>query len=299
MESFSFYTFSIVLFLCMFYQSSHCQQTYPKDLDISCTGNTSLSRGYFCNGTLHSCKSYATYRSQPYYNTAVRIASLLGSEASTIASINKLSNIVDEIPSDKLIMAPISCSCTAAIYQHSVPFRAMSGYSFLEIVNWTYQGLSSCQAMIGQNYYDADRIPSHVELMVPVRYACPSENQTSNGVISLLSYMVTTGDSVSSIAELFGVNEQNILSQDSRIYPLTPILIPLESKTCTTDPGSFFCDCPNGYATDRVSCKPDPKKFPVKWIALLGISLSQMDCSVSVSLIKTKNKNLKETNTFG
>ena len=228
----------------------------------------------------------------------------LKAEASTIASINKLSNIADEIPSNKLIIAPISCSCTAAVYQHFVPYRVMSGDTFLQIVNRTYRGLSSCQAMMGLNYYDADKIPEDVELMVPVRCACPSENQTSNGVISLLSYMVTTGDSVSSIAELFGVNEQsileaNMLSQDSRIYPLTPILIPLESKTCTTDPGSFFCDCPNGYAADRVSCKPDPKKFPVKWIALLGISLSQMDCSVSISLIKTKNKNLKETNTFG
>ena len=283
MESFSFYTLSIVLFLCLFCDTTYCQQAYLNNSQLNCTGNPSISKGYLCNRPLQSCKSYVTFRSQPPYDTAKNISDLLGSEASLIASINNVTNIFDSIPADRLTIVPITCSCSGSIYQYYAHYTVKKSDTYFRIANDTYQGLTTCQALIGQNYYNSEDIPVGIELTIPVRCACPTENQTVNGVISLLNYMVTTNDTVSSIAKAFGVSvqsilEANMLSQNSTIYPFTPILVPLQSKTCTTNPSSFFCDCPNGYAADGVSCKTDTRKFPVKWIALLGISLSLSLC---------------------
>ncbi|XP_043699320.1 uncharacterized protein LOC122650084 [Telopea speciosissima] len=73
------------------------------------------------------------------------------------------------------------------------------------------------------------------QLLAPLRCACSTRNQTGSGVRFLLTYLVTWGDSVSSIGEIFGVDEQSInnvndLSFDSVIYPFTPILVPLKTK---------------------------------------------------------------------
>ena len=296
MERFPFYILSIVLCLCLFYQLSHSQQTYLNNLQLNCMDNPSISKGYLCNGLLKSCKSYVTFRSQPSYDTSISIAYLLGSDASSIASINNISTVNQTIPSDKLIIVPISCSCSGSIYQHYAPYTAKKLDSYFLIANNTYQGLTTCQAMIGQNYYDHLHVQPATELMVPVICARPRENQTVSGVTSLLAYMVTSGDSISSIAMVFGVNEQSILeanklSQDSIIFPFTPLLIPLGSKTCTTDPGRFFCDCPNGYLADGVNCKTDSKKFPVKWVTLSGIFSAR-------SLSQNNNNNNNELN-FG
>ncbi|KAK7839430.1 protein lyk5 [Quercus suber] len=278
MESFSFYTLSIALFLCLCYDTTHCQQAYLNNSQLNCTSDPSISKGYLCNRPLQTCKSYVTFRSQPPYDTAKSIADLLGSDASLIASINNVSNIFDSIPADKLSTVPITCLCSGTIYQYYAHYTAKKSDTYFHIANDTYQGLTTCQALTGQNYYNSGDIPVGTELTVPVRCACPTENQTENGVISLLDYMVKRNDTVLSIAKAFGVSvwsvlEANMLSQNSTIYPFTPILVPLESETCTTNPGSFFCDCPNGYAADGVSCKTDPRKFPIKWIALLERNL--------------------------
>uniref|UniRef100_A0A7N2LD94 Protein kinase domain-containing protein n=1 Tax=Quercus lobata TaxID=97700 RepID=A0A7N2LD94_QUELO len=239
MESFSFYTLSIALFLCLFYDTAHCQQAYLNNSQLNCTGDPFISKGYLCNRPLQSCKSYVTFRSQPSYETAKSIADLLGSEASLIASINNVSNIFDSIPADKLTTVPITCLCSGTIYQYYAHYTAKKSDTYFHIANDTYQGLTTCQALTGQNYYNSEDIPVGTELTVPVRCACPTENQTENGVISLLDYMVKRNHTVLSIAKAFG----------------------------------FFCDCPNGYAADGVSCKTDPRKLPVKWIALLGIGI--------------------------
>ncbi|KAB1206392.1 Wall-associated receptor kinase-like 2 [Morella rubra] len=230
MAIFPFSTLSMVLFLFLFHQSSHCQQAYLSTQQLDCSESPSISKGYLCNGP-NSCQSFVTFRSQPPYDTPVVIAYLLGSEASRIASINNIS-YSDRIPSEKLIIVP--------------------------------------------------------RLTVPVRCACPTENQTTRGVTSLLSYMVTWDDDISSIANAFGVNEPgileaNMLSENSIIFPFTPILVPLESKTCTGNSDSFFCDCPDGSLREGVKCMPDGKKFPIKRVALLGSSLS-LNLSVSAGV---------------
>ncbi|KAB1206395.1 Protein LYK5 [Morella rubra] len=274
MAIFPLYTLSIVLFLCLFHQSSHCQQAYISDSQyFNCSVYTSTSKGYLCNG-LELCESFVTFKSQPPYDTAISIAHLLGSEASSIASFNNIYD-TDKIPSNKLIIVPVSCSCAGNLYRHFVPYTIKPGDKYS---NSIYQGLTTCQVMIGQYYYDPESLPVGTELMVPVRCACPTLNQTMRGVTSLVAYMVRMGDNVSLIADTFGVDAQSIFEAnmlpEDRIIASTPLLVPLKGKTCTRKSDSnFFFNCPGGYLTDGGKCIPDGTKLPVKRL-LYSVALS-------------------------
>ncbi|KAH7543421.1 hypothetical protein FEM48_Zijuj02G0182100 [Ziziphus jujuba var. spinosa] len=218
-------------------------------------------------------------RSRTPYDTAITIGHLFGSEASEIASLNHMSSLTDKIPMEKLILVPVSCTCSGNIFQHFTPFTVKSSETYFGTANKTYQGLTTCQALIDQNYYDPDDIPVGSELMVPVRCACPTEKQTANGVSSLLTYTIYKDDvkGVTSIGEKFGVNQQsileaNMLSQNSTIYLFTPILVPLKGESCSIYPELFFCKCPNSYLPDG-NCRANDKSFPVKLVASLGVGI--------------------------
>ncbi|KDP26859.1 hypothetical protein JCGZ_18017 [Jatropha curcas] len=272
MESSSFYCLFICVFLFLIQQPTNCQQEYLHSNQTTCN----VSKGYLCNGPQVPCQSFVTFLSRSPYDSPANIASLLGSEAPSIALINNGISPGEEFPSEKLVIVPISCSCTGSIYQHSTPYTIQAGDYYYAIANENFQGLTTCAALLGQNYYDAPNLTIEGQLMVPIRCACPSSSQTANGVISLLMYMLRDGDSVASIGNIFGVDEAsileaNMLSKDSPIYPFTPILVPLKSQSCKADPGKFFCNCLiydslEDESVQGLNCKKDRKKFPVKLV---------------------------------
>nr|GEV41268.1 protein LYK5 [Tanacetum cinerariifolium] len=97
--------------------------------------------------------------------------------------------------------------------------------------------------MRAQNKYGHTELDTGYNLTVPIRCACPSANQTAHLAKYMLTYLVTYGDSIDYMSELFGVDVQNILdanelSLDQVIFPFTPILIPLtaEPKGINTSP---------------------------------------------------------------
>ncbi|XP_062084238.1 wall-associated receptor kinase-like 22 [Humulus lupulus] len=283
MEGFRSYIICLILFLTLFHKS-HSQQEYLNQTALNCSISPGISKGYLCDiGHLSSCNSIVTFRSRTPYNTAIDIAYLLGSEASKIASLNSISSLVDKIPVNKLIMVPVSCQCSGNIFQHFTPYTAINGSTYFMIATENYQSLTTCQALIAQNYYDPKNIPVGAGLIVPVRCACPSQNQTASGVVSLLTYTVQNGDTATSIGKMFGVSgqsilEANMLSKGSTFYAHTPILVPLTMESCSTHPEMFFCNCPNGHLGNGASgltCISDDlgKRFPAKLVALLGVGI--------------------------
>lgn len=284
----------LVRFLSIFFlvyplcRPSNCQQSYQENRQLSCEQDSSeITEGYLCYGSAGPktlCQSYVTFRSRPPYDSPISIASLLGSEPSSIALVNNISSI-DKIPSETIVIVPISCSCSNGIYyQHNTSYKILtSTETYFSVANNTYQGLSTCQALADQNNDNDIKSAVGSNLMVPLRCACPSANQIATGVSSLLSYIVTWGDSVTSIADTFEVNEisileANMLSLNSTLYPFTSLLVPLKSENCSTNPAKFFCSCANCSLTDGSTedhiLKPDGRKFPVKLVIILGIILS-------------------------
>ncbi|KAK3416082.1 hypothetical protein EUGRSUZ_H01649 [Eucalyptus grandis] len=185
----------------------------------------------------------------------------------------------EEIPFDNLVIVPVPCDCTGSIYLHQAYYTMAAGDTYYLIANYTFQGLLSYSAIEYQNYYSVVNLTIGGQLMIPLRCACPSADETANGVKSLLTYLVTHGDSVDSITESFGVTAQsvmeaNMMTNTSVLCPSIPILIPLN---CAKNSKSSFCYCPNGYAEDGLrnglNCMPDPKKFPFKLVLVIGAGI--------------------------
>ncbi|KAG4925643.1 hypothetical protein AAZX31_18G220200 [Glycine max] len=278
--------FSTILLLCMFPHSLKCQQAYLNGTAYDCSDNPSAPKGYLCNGLQKSCTSFLLFRSKPPYDSPGIIAYLLGSEASTIASINRISRN-DKIPSNKSIIVPVFCSCSGNIYQHNTPYTASKNDTYYELVKETFQGLTTCQAMMGQNYYASINIAIGAELTVPMLCACPTENQTARGVTSLLVHLVNYGDTIKSIGRAYGVDEQSVLeanklavsqSKNSSmdLLALTPIIVPLIGKSCKENPDKFYCRCyqaPDGSSKGPFCDESDGQKFPAKLVAGLGVGI--------------------------
>ncbi|CAK8542470.1 unnamed protein product [Lathyrus sativus] len=277
-----------ILLLFLFPYSVICQQLYLNTTVTDCSNNPSAPKGYLCNAPQRSssCNSFLVFRSKPPYDNPITIAYLLGSEASTIASINNISTDT-KLPSNKTIIVPTLCSCSGNIYQHNTPYTVKKGDTYFQLVTETYQSLTTCQALMGQNYYASVNITIGAELTVPLLCACPTTKQMVKGITSLLVYTVNHGETVESIAEAYGVNEQSILEANElqvappenrrvNLFALTPILVPLSGKSCKEDPDSFYCTCSQGRLADGSCNESHGQKFPAKLVAALGVGIGAL-----------------------
>ncbi|KAF8015462.1 hypothetical protein BT93_H1085 [Corymbia citriodora subsp. variegata] len=217
-----------LLLLPLFHHICHCQYPYVGGKEVDCSSSSSEPKGYLCNFS-PACQSFLTFRSTSLYNSSLAIASLLGSDPMDIATINNIKTTAEEIPYGHLVIVPVPCHCTGSIYLHQGTYTLAKEDTYLTIANDTLQGLSSCHALAvdtGELLFENSQLP------VPLRCACPSINYTAEGVKSMLTYLVTSGDNVDLISESFGVTAQsiteaNMMTNTSVLYPFTPIIIPL------------------------------------------------------------------------
>ncbi|KAL6222477.1 hypothetical protein ACLB2K_005869 [Fragaria x ananassa] len=227
----------------------HAQQPYEGQAFTDCY-NPDVSKsvfGYTCNGFNRSCQTYLTFRSQPPYNTVTSIASMLASDPYQLEEINSVSESAT-FATDKLVLVPVTCSCSGQYYQLNTSHVVVHGDTFLVIGNNTFQGLSTCQAIMKQNSnLTTKNLYTGTRLTIPLRCACPTKNQTDLGINYLMSYLITPGDYVSKISDRFDTDtgwtlEANGLSEEAaNIYPFTTLLVPLEnppSSSQTTLPPS-------------------------------------------------------------
>ncbi|WCJ28660.1 Protein kinase superfamily protein [Euphorbia peplus] len=268
----------LILLIFLNYHSSNCQQDYIGQQSLSSSAQTSrIQVGFSCtNIDQVACQSFHTFHARPPYESLLSIAQLVGSDAARIALINNLDSINTTIRPKKQLTLPVSCSCIDGYFQHNASYTVSPFDSIFTTANNTYQDITTCQAMSDQNGKSLETtVNVGMDLLVPVRCACLSRNQIADCVLTLLMYMVTRGDSISSMGKMFGVDpasdfQANRLSQDTVIYPFTPILVPLKSDSCIANPVSLFCQCSNGSVADGI-CKQDGRKFPFKFLTLLGM----------------------------
>ncbi|KAI9112394.1 hypothetical protein K1719_016591 [Acacia pycnantha] len=277
-------SYYILLLLSVLSQSLHC----CCQSDHQCPLNDTKKLGHNCNSLQKSCTSFVTFRSNPPYNTTLSIANLLGSEESSIASLNNIPINTKHIPSNQVVIVPIDCSCLGGIYQHVISYTVERGDNFSAVANSTYQGLAICQMLIRQYYAgSADYVRLGDDISVPVLCACPAADQISDGVSSLLVHSISFGESPNLIAQAYGVNLQtllttNQLSSNTTLYPFTTLLVPLKPSSCKLNPHLFNCTCsfsqkylPNS-SFNTLDCdhiQTDPHRFPVKLVASLGVGV--------------------------
>uniref|UniRef100_A0A2N9F3U0 Protein kinase domain-containing protein n=1 Tax=Fagus sylvatica TaxID=28930 RepID=A0A2N9F3U0_FAGSY len=203
-----YYICSILLLVILLKQHpSKAQQPYVNNEQLNCYQDlNNITDGFLCNGISPSCQSYLTFRSNPPYDSAATIGLLLGSDPTLISETNNITKF-QHIPTDTMIIIPVNCSCSGQYYQY----------------NSSYELQTNRNLTVGLN------------LTVPLRCACPTRKQTASGIKYLLSYMITWGNDVPTIAEKFGTDEKTVrdaneLTTDSIIFPFTPLLVPLKNK---------------------------------------------------------------------
>ncbi|XP_071734141.1 protein LYK5-like [Rutidosis leptorrhynchoides] len=218
---------------------SHAQQTYVDNKQLACENNDTITLGYTCNAAA-TCRSYLTFRSQPPYNTPTTIATLLNSNPDDVTSINNFTSNSFIIQTDTAVIVPISnCSCSDGgnYYQHNTDYELkFTNETYFSLANNTFQGLTTCQALINQNPYNFRNLLVGDNITIPLRCACPTANQTAAGIKYLLSYLIETGDTIDYISQAFGgVGKQRILDANELnatqvIFPYTPLLVPLTTE---------------------------------------------------------------------
>ncbi|KAL0543010.1 hypothetical protein IC582_018097 [Cucumis melo] len=259
MDSFQFHFFIASLFCFFSFIVSQQPYTGSTTADCSVTHNSTGNLGYFCNTPNRNCQSFLTFRSRSPFNSVSSIATLLGSDPSELSRVNSV-NASATFPPEKLVLVPTTCSCSGLFLQSNVSFTTRTGDSYFAIANETLQGLSTCQSLISQNpNIGVTSIKGGERILVPLRCACPTKNQTDMGFNYLLSYLVVFGDTVSDIAQIFEsfgadigiILDANELQGNSFVNPFTTLLVPLKTEPSST-----------GMKEPKPSPPPPPPSLP-------------------------------------
>lgn len=226
----SFFLINILFFSSLIL----AQQPYIRQTACDSSDSSTSAFGYSCNGVKKNCQAYLIFRSQPPHNSVSSISTLLSCDPTQLSRINTVSD-TESFQTNKMVIAPVSCSCSGEFYQANASYVVKGGETYFTIATSKFQGLSTCQALKNQSTKQSKDIYSGSKINVPLRCACPTKNQSDEGVNYLLTYPVAKGEYVYSISTRFGVAtsrtlEGNGLSEeDSTIYPNTTLLVPLQN----------------------------------------------------------------------
>ncbi|KAL5101669.1 hypothetical protein RYX36_005996 [Vicia faba] len=226
----------ITLLIFSFISNTISQQEYVNNKQLDCENKYNSTSGNVCN-SVDSCQSYLTFQSNPPYNTLSSISNLLNASPSLVSQSNNISTL-QTIPTNTILTVPVTCSCTGNknYYQHNTSYTLKTvGETYFAVANLTYEALTTCQALIAQNPYPIRNLTVGLKLTVPLRCACPTKKQRDQGIKYLLTYLVSQGESVSIIADIFGADPQTVieankLSPAAHIFYFTPLLVPLKNE---------------------------------------------------------------------
>ncbi|KAK9113188.1 hypothetical protein Scep_020707 [Stephania cephalantha] len=230
---------TLFVILCVSTSDVCAQQEYSANSVLDCgniEGRPSSAYLYACNGEKPTCKTFLIFKSLPPYNSVATISELTSTDPLELARVNNVSRNAT-FPAYKEVIVPVTCSCSGQYYQANTSFitRTRSD-TYFSIANDTYQGLSTCDSLMGENPYRATELLPGFKLRVPLRCACPTTDQTAAGTKYLLTYSICWKDNVTVISERFNSTDQSTLlankfsEAEPAIFPFTTILIPLATE---------------------------------------------------------------------
>ncbi|XP_020242943.1 protein LYK5-like [Asparagus officinalis] len=112
-------------------------------------------------------------------------------------------------------------------------------------------------ALIGENPYKPEKLFGGLDLLVPLRCACPTKNQTQDGTKYLMTYSLNENDNLSDLSERFNVSDDKVgnangfVDPDPVVYPSTTVLIPLPRKPLSSQTQIYH---PLEYSPPPRSC---------------------------------------------
>lgn len=203
---------------------------------MDCTVHHPENAGYLCSNATSSCKTLAYFRVQPgSFTTLPSIANtLFNTSSSSISASSSLPSSTTQLSVGQGLFIPLNCQCYGNHSSHNITYTIVPSNIFVTLANRTYEGLTTCQAIQDAN---PAAVPTNLQIgqqvVFPLRCACPSQEQSRRGIQMLLTYPVDTGDTVSTILNMFGnVTQQEFLSAndltspEASLYPGTTVLVP-------------------------------------------------------------------------
>ncbi|KAI8029725.1 Protein LYK2 [Camellia lanceoleosa] len=200
-----------------------------------------LSPDYHCNGngSPNQCSTFAILRTNSYYSSLSNLSSYLGINRFVLAQANGFSADAEFLPQNQPLLIPIDCKCNGAFFQAVLVKISIRGDSFYSIAE-SLEGLTTCKAIRVQNPSVSPwDLGDKVQLLIPIKCACPSSSELGQQTKLLISYPVSRGDTISNLALKFNVTPVNILSANNRsgksfkperLVPVSTLLIPLKTK---------------------------------------------------------------------
>ncbi|PIN21518.1 Serine/threonine protein kinase [Handroanthus impetiginosus] len=185
------------------------------------------------------------FRSKSPYVSVSSISELTSSDPKEVAIINNVASSA-VFPLDNEVIVPVMCSCSGQYYQANTSY-VVSGDedTYFTIANKKFQGLTTCDALKRENPYDEFHLFSGLKLQVPLRCACPTEDQIANGIKFVLTFLFTLNDTVPQISNKFNVSAKSVAEangfydENPVLYPFTTILIPLPKEPLSSQIKSF------------------------------------------------------------
>lgn len=287
------------IFLGLFTSAFNAQQMYSGPSVYECNNTDEAGPSpaflYTCNGEKKSCPAFLIFRPQPPYDSVTNISNLTSSDPSELARINKISNTTLLTPEIEVIV-PVTCSCSGQYYQANSSYVIVRGDTYYTIARDRYQGLTTCDSLRRQNPYDKLNLDIGTKLQVPLRCACPTSNQREDGINFLLTYVTIGDEKVEQISDSFKVTSTSVAyanglsEEDSTLYDLTTILIPLQAEPFSSRTRKYFPSPPSG---------PDPRKRNSKKGVFIGIgtgvSIAILCCALYLVYLSCRRNKTEES----
>lgn len=282
-----FYLRALFLFILVFVS------TLGQNL-LSCETTSPVASGYYCNGngSQERCPTFALLHTNSHYSSLFNLSFYLGIDRFLLAKENGFSADTEFLPYNQPLLIPIDCTCKGGFFQAEITKTTIKGESFYGIAE-SLEGLTTCKAIRERNpsirpWGLADK----VRLQIPLRCACPSSSELIQETKLLLSYPVSEGDTIPSLASRFNTTPEAIISANNRsratlrldhLAPVSSLLIPLRDKPTLGSPARPHEPNLGLPATSIPVINPHKKKSKM-WKVGVYIAVSGVAVGASIAI---------------
>lgn len=213
---------------------------------LSCENSNTTSQDasvFHCTSTnnrsLNRCGTFAILRTNSFFSSLSNLSFYLGLNRFVVAEVNGFSPETDFLPNDQPLLIPIDCQCNLGLFQAQLVKTTIKGERLSGIAE-SLEGLTTCKAIKDKNPSVSPwNLGDKLRLQIPLPCACPSSKVGTTSTL-FLTYPVTQGDTISSLAIKFNTTKEAIISTNNRslgavkieerLKPLTSLIVPVSSK---------------------------------------------------------------------
>lgn len=274
---------------------------FGQDLLTCEVTSTTSDAGHLCDGNRSKdhCRTFAVLRTNSYYSSLSNLSSYLGINRLALAEANEFSTGTEFLPLGQPLLIPLDCQCSSGFFEAELTKTTLKGESFNGIAQ-SLEGLTTCKAIQEKNPTAPPwSLADKQHLLVPVRCACPPSAENTHRYQFLLSYPVSLGDTLASLASSFNATPEDILSanQKSRADPKkVELLVPFSTLIIPVRDKPRFRSLANPWQPTLPIIKRHKKKAKkrmiVVYIAIAGVAAgASLAIGAAFLLIQWKRKN--------